>query len=468
VMGNIHTLKRDAGGANLYHYNGNRLHYAEYFTDGYAYDANGNAIVDGRTHYNFQYNQLNLPSVVSNGINLSFVYDATGRKLRQTSTAGTVNYIDGIQYKPNGTIDFIQTGEGVARSNAGGSYSYEYSLADHLGNNRVTYYKNPSNNQVEVLQRDNYYAFGLRKVALAGNNKYLYNGKELQSELGQYDYGARFYDPVIGRWNVIDPMAEKYVSISPYVYVANNPIRLIDPNGMEIVGDVDEVERLKKQAEKRIASETRRQEKLQGKIDKRSASGKSTSGLEQRLARSQSMSGEMNGMLGEISAMEKSDQVYNVVTNYTGKDSDGEARYNSSTGAVDVMVSSTYLNSGGLAHELKHAYQFETGAIDFSKGSGGPGALYDITDEISTYRRQFALTGNNTAVTESFVRGLKNQGGNPLYNSLPGGNLNKNSSLMMISIYNRGIPLPLSTVLKNPSSRYVDVSSTYFSNFLIR
>jgi hypothetical protein len=59
----------------------------------------------------------------------------------------------------------------------------EYNLADLLGNNRVTYYKNPSNNQVEILQRDNYYAFGLRKVALAGNNKNLYNGKELQSEL---------------------------------------------------------------------------------------------------------------------------------------------------------------------------------------------------------------------------------------------------------------------------------------------
>ena len=232
VMGNISTLKRDAGGANLYHYNGNRLHYAEYFTNGYAYDVNGNATTDGRKGYHIQYNQLNLPSVVSNGINLSFVYDAAGRKLRETSAAGTVNYIDGIQYKPNGTIDFIQTGEGVARSNAGGAYSYEYNLADHLGNNRVTYYRNPSSNQVEVLQRDNYYAFGLRKVALAGNNKYLYNGKELQSELEEYDYGARFYDPVIGRFNTIDPLSEISRRHSPYGYALNNPIRFVDVDGM--------------------------------------------------------------------------------------------------------------------------------------------------------------------------------------------------------------------------------------------
>jgi RHS repeat-associated protein len=62
----------------------------------------------------------------------------------------------------------------------------------------------------------------------------LYNGKELQTDfdLNWLDYGARYYDPAIARWGQVDPMAESYYSTSSYAYVLNNPIGLIDPNGM--------------------------------------------------------------------------------------------------------------------------------------------------------------------------------------------------------------------------------------------
>ncbi len=95
----------------------------------------------------------------------------------------------------------------------------------------------------EVMQESHYYPFGMLLEGMSYQNplqesvnKFLYNGKEIQDDLGLdwYDYGARFYDATLGRWHSVDPMAEKYNDISPYCYVANMPITAIDPDGRTI------------------------------------------------------------------------------------------------------------------------------------------------------------------------------------------------------------------------------------------
>jgi RHS repeat-associated protein len=237
-------------------------------TDDYEYDANGNMIKDAnKSIISITYNHLNLPTNIvfsgtTNGT-ISYLYNAIGQKLRKkvvdATSLNTTDYLSGFQYT-NATLDFFPHAEGYVKytppaGRGSGIYSYVFNYTDHLGNIRLSYGKDPSTNVLKVLEENHYYPFGLKHTnynsdrliyvkeaevyKLAPINtilptyKYKYNGKELQEELGlnMYDYGARNYDPALGRWMNVDPLAEKYPNASPYNYCLGNPINLVDPDG---------------------------------------------------------------------------------------------------------------------------------------------------------------------------------------------------------------------------------------------
>ena len=90
----------------------------------------------------------------------------------------------------------------------------------------------------QVVERNDYLPYGMRlgvgNTVLA-SNRYHLGGKEEQVfgglDLGKVDFGARQYDPFTAGWTTIDPMAEKYGSMSPYGYCAGNPVNIVDPDG---------------------------------------------------------------------------------------------------------------------------------------------------------------------------------------------------------------------------------------------
>ncbi|XHR93269.1 DUF6443 domain-containing protein [Mucilaginibacter sp. UC70_90] len=215
----------------------------------YIYDGNGNQLRDQNKGISgITYNLLNLPQTITknDGSTVVYVYSAGGNKLRKLYTAGgtttTTEYDNGIEYDNSVTnVAFIQTEEGRAR-HSGTTYTYEYDLKDHLGNTRVTLTPDPNDptqQTAKILQENDYYAFGygiqsMQGIVASPKNEYLYNHKELQEETGLYDYGARFYDPVIGRWTSVDPLADMYQHWSPYNYGIGNPIKNIDPDGRDV------------------------------------------------------------------------------------------------------------------------------------------------------------------------------------------------------------------------------------------
>ena len=332
----------------------------------YAYDVNGNLTKDlNKGIADIQYNVLNLPSTVSfsDGSTITYTYGADGTKLRTVhkigSTTTTTDYCGNVIYE-NGTQKLLLTEEGYI--NLTGTQQYHYYLKDHQGNNRVVI-----NQSGTVEETNHYYPFG-GVFGTAGNTQpYKYNGKELDTKKGLnwYDYGARHYDAALGRFTTNDRFAEKYYSMSPYQYGANNPVNNIDVNGDTIVvnpnpnGLIDNVRMF-------FGFDTKYQKDVKADL--------------QQLKKDDKEIGEM------IIELEKSKNVHSITRTKRGKSNSSgfdreKAKKDIPQGSIinyDPDVK-TDINGNhrtpriGLSHELQHSSDVDKGIMSYENiGNGIP------------------------------------------------------------------------------------------------
>jgi len=234
----------------------------------YMYDENGSLIADrSRGIAYITYDVTGNPQRIcfTNGNETRYLYSATGEKLRTvyyvakpniTRTFGVepgepgqgdilytsqMNYLlGGRLLVRNGMADRIYFDGGYAKASILNPMTYNFTMhyfnTDHLGSNREVVAADGT-----VEQITNYYPFGApfadpETVVDADLQPYKYNGKELDRMHGldTYDYGARQYNPILTRWDRMDPLCEKYYDVSPYAYCENNPVNAIDPDGRKV------------------------------------------------------------------------------------------------------------------------------------------------------------------------------------------------------------------------------------------
>lgn len=221
----------------------------------YQYYPNGNLKTDSKLNLQFEYNLLNLPSVVSSlgGVPWArYAYLADGTKMYHKDI-----YHNGYIYRgsfvyrlENGVqrLESIGYEEGRIMATAHDDWGIAsefidtWHVTDHLGNVRtvvdITDINDDSTDaEGRILEQNAYHPFGERiedtDLILDDSNRYRFSGKEEQTFMnGTYsDFGARLYSSDIQRWTTPDPLAEKYYDLSPYAFCANNPINFVDPDG---------------------------------------------------------------------------------------------------------------------------------------------------------------------------------------------------------------------------------------------
>jgi RHS repeat-associated protein len=180
------------------------------------------------------YNQDNMPTEMTfQGRSSQLFYDGEGNRVRKASSAGTTIYVGGLMEIRGGqTIIHIHAaGKRIASVRGGQAY---YTHGDHLGSSALV-----TNDSGVVVEEIGYLPYGatlFRKAYEGGvwTSVYRFTGQEYDTEFELYNYNARLYDPVLGRFITADTIVPDWTnpqSLNRYAYVLNNPLRYVDPTG---------------------------------------------------------------------------------------------------------------------------------------------------------------------------------------------------------------------------------------------
>jgi RHS repeat-associated protein len=302
---------------------------------------------------------------------------------------------------------------------------------------RLSYTKNGSG--TEIIEESNYYPFGLKHQGYnqtQGNPsyKYQYNGKEIQEETGWSDFGARMYMSDIGRWGVIDPLAETSRRFNPYNYAYNNPISFIDPDGRKAMaidqswswnvptdgsgsgwfndrknfGSFDEFLKLTSSNEREKGGGGGSPKHIEPGSQIEWSRIKQTVLMQLALFTTYNFLTNgaysdyvqsLNATLKNMNDLEASTQTYSL--NKILPTVKGGLFYD----AANQTIVINYTDDPNSIHEIIHGGHYEVNNIAFD-GSSGLQIAQDITDEVSAYRAQYYYNPSSVAILPSSL-GLK-------------------------------------------------------------
>ena len=225
----------------------NSFEYKKANGSGYKFNENGSLVADksrGIAYITYDLNNNPKQIYFTNGSVTKYVYSASGQKLRAVHYTAKPNITRTWGEKPAElTVAQILLADSTDYLMGGSlTMAFYYYNKDHLGNIREVVDASGA-----VKQVTNYYPFGApyAESTAADFQPYKYNGKELDKMhgLNTYDYGARQHDPILGRWDRIDPLCENNPEITPYHYCNSNPINNVDPDGNDYwsTNDINEI-----------------------------------------------------------------------------------------------------------------------------------------------------------------------------------------------------------------------------------